>query len=645
MNDEKITNPLNSFLLSFRAGTLGGIKAGILEILLIAGFGSSPEHFSGLLFALVSYGVLGGIVGVACNICLSILPIHRERRENRRLFSTFILSVSFALILFLIFVFRAFRDFHAERVKVTEPMGLLTILVVLIAAVLVFFLFRLLFQKILYPILSWFLKPLGYGTVIVVLLAAGIILQKSLTRETEEVHTSFDPSGQAALSGKPSIILIMVDAQRPDFLGCYGKRDVPTPNIDALARDATLFRQTYAQATHTKPSTASLLTSRYPTEHQAIHKTNSLPDNVTTLAEIFSQAGYYCGGIVTNVNLAPIYNFQQGFHEYTYLPPSFFFGANESASRLVIYGVLRVFRMKLVKSKQVYHFYQDGETVTEHFDRFLPRSGGHPKSNENRKFFLFLHYMDPHDPYFEHPYSGKGYARVTMPNPDPKFAQPFQDFYKQEVEYLDSWIGSVVASLKNDGLYDSCLIILTADHGEEFYEHGGWWHGTTLYEEQVRIPLLIKRPAEIGVNAVRESLTRSIDVAPTILSVAGLPIPQEMRGRNLFANDGAAEDAPFVFSEADHEGNVVHMLRIGPWKYIQTNPDNPRGRPPEQLFYLPDDPHEKDNLVDSQPEKTQEMKEILEAEYQKILTAREEGAVQEMDRATQERLRALGYTQ
>lgn len=638
MSDDRLSGKPGTAIFSFVAGSLGGITLGLFEVLLIAKFGAVPANLSGLLFAVIAYGILGGLAGIGLNILLQILPFHQERKASRRYIGAAVYSATLSLIFFLVFLFRAFRDFHGERVRYLEPTGLLTIAILIAASLVLFFIVRLILVGPLKGVLNWFTRPLGYGALVIVLMIAGVVLSKLLSAETVAVYHEYSAAGQEALAEKPCVILIMVDTLRPDYLGCYGNDSLATPNIDALARDATLFTTTYSQATYTKPSTASLLSSRYPTEHQAIHKNQILPENITTLAELFTQAGYYSGSIVTNINLAPIFNFQQGFHEYVYLPPKFLFGANEAASRLVLYGVLRQVRRKVVQSKFPYHYYQEAEVVTGYFDDFLSR-------NKDQKFFLFIHYMDPHDPYFEHPYSGKGYARAANPNPDPKFEGPFRDFYAQEIEYLDAWIGQLLSRLKAEGLYDNCVIAFTSDHGEEFQEHGGWWHGNTLHEEQVRVPLLVKRPNGLGSEMIVESLTNSIDIAPTLLAAAGLDSPPVMHGRDLFANPLNEDFVPEVYSEADFEGNVVKMLRIGPWKYIETNPDNPRRRPPQQLFYVPDDPSEKINLFEVEPAKAKDMQLLLEAKYQELLAAKEEGAQQEMDRATKERLRALGYTQ
>jgi arylsulfatase A-like enzyme len=637
MSDKRTGNIFQTYSQAFMAGSRGGFMAGLVEALIITRFGAVAANFSALLFALIAYGLMGGVIGKGLYFLLSFLPFHQEKRRDRQLISGLLMAASCAATLFLIFVFRAFRDFHAEKVKPMQPMGLLTILVVFVGAVGVYFLIQWLAKTVLAKPHAALTKPVIYIGAVIFWLVIGVILQKSFTQETEAVHTPFTAS-QGQIADKPPVILIMIDALRSDHLSCNGSTYPKTPNIDALARDGVLFPTTYAQSNNTKPSTASLLTSRYPTEHQALHKTSILPDNVTTIAEVFNKAGYYCGGIVTNVNLAPVYNFQQGFHEYTYLPPKFLFGANEAASRLVIYGVLRMVWMRLNKSIWVQHFYRSGETVTGYFENFL----NHAK---DKKFFLFLHFMDPHDPYFEHPYNGQGYARVMMENPPASFSEPFQRNYAQEVEYTDQWIGRVVADLKAAGLYESSLIALTADHGEEFQDHGGWWHGTTLQEEQIRVPLIIKFPGEKTAGQTVTTLARSIDITPTLITEAGLNVPPRMRGNCLFDSLGHFIPREVVYSEADFEGNVAQMLREGAWKYILSNPENPRRRPLEQLYDLSVDPKEEHNLAASQPDKVKEMKALLLTQYKELLKTKETGTQRSVDRATQERLRALGYTQ
>src|SRR5207302_1440570 len=122
----------------------------------------------------------------------------------------------------------------------------------------------------------------------------------------------------------------------------------------------------------------------------------------------------------------------------------------------------------------VHHYYQPAEVVTAEVKTWLA------SSNARREpFFIFAHYMDPHDPYFVHPFNGEGYARVANPNPPPSVAALYRRLYDGEIAYLDAQLGVLFDDLRARGLYDRTLIVLTAAHGEEFQEHGGWWHGTS----------------------------------------------------------------------------------------------------------------------------------------------------------------------
>jgi arylsulfatase A-like enzyme len=201
--------------------------------------------------------------------------------------------------------------------------------------------------------------------------------------------------------------------------------------------------------------------------------------------------------------------------------------------------------------------------------------------------------MDPHDPYVEHPYNGHGVARVMTPSPAPERARELHDLYMEGVHYLDGYVKRLVERLRNDGLYDRSVIAFTADHGEEFHEHGGWWHGTALYQEQVHVPLVIKRAGASTGGGRRSDLARSIDIAPTLFAAARLPQPETFLGVDLF---GTRVEEPLL-AEEDLEGNRLTSIRSGDWKLIIANPGNPRGLAPTELYNLAQDPEESRNLA------------------------------------------------
>jgi arylsulfatase A-like enzyme len=252
--------------------------------------------------------------------------------------------------------------------------------------------------------------------------------------------------------------------------------------------------------------------------------------------------------------------------------------------------------------------------------------------------------MDPHDPYFVHPYDGRAYARLENPNPDPSLAEEYRKAYEGEVRYLDREIGKLLAFLKEQGLYEETLLLLTSDHGEEFYEHGGWWHGTSLFEEQIWVPLIMKFPRGEGRGLSLDGLAGLIDIAPTLLEAAGLPPGPKMQGRSLLAvlrQKIAA--APFVFAEENLEGHRLFSLRTDRLKWIEANPENPRGLPRESLYDLKEDPGETKDLAPKGHPLGQKLAERLKEVREAALRGAPPSEPVTLDPATRERLRALGY--
>jgi arylsulfatase len=409
------------------------------------------------------------------------------------------------------------------------------------------------------------------------------------------------PSGPAAKATGPNLILIVADALRADYLKMYSRTaGADTPNLEALARDAVLFDHAFAQASWTKPSFATIFTGRYPGSHTATGKVSMLPDGIGTFPGILAQAGYFTKGFANNPHIMSTFHYNQGFSDYVDLKPRLYLGARYSASKLALYEVLRharhVLISKVSKKIDVRDFYQPAETVTEEALKWLD-GDQRPK---DAPFFLFLHYMDPHDPFMDHHHPGVGYARVRMENPDPdKYLEPMRAAYLSEVEYMDQYIGVLIAGLRQRGLYDDAVIVFTADHGEEFYDHGGWWHGQTLFDELIRVPLLLKFPRPAKAGAVNTDFARHIDLGPTLLGFAGAKPDAAMPGKSLVAEGGAFtnKDIGFVYAENDFENNILQSARTRDAKVIHANPDNPRGRAPVEYYDLAKDPSERTNLA------------------------------------------------
>jgi arylsulfatase A-like enzyme len=257
--------------------------------------------------------------------------------------------------------------------------------------------------------------------------------------------------------------------------------------------------------------------------------------------------------------------------------------------------------------------------------------------------------MEPHDPFFKHPFNGIGYARVTMPNPDPSLAEEMRVTYSGEVTYMDRRMGELFDYLKKAGLWDKTLVLVTADHGEEFYDHGGWWHGLTLYQEQIHIPMIFKLDNANGRNkppTTRFDKARHVDIAPTLLGLARIPVPGTMiPGRDLFGYGEDIHRDITVFAEEDHEGNILSAYIDGSWKILRANPDNPRGLPEEELYRLDIDPRERDNRASHEPEIFSDMDEGLRAAREAALTGAVERRVRELTDDELHKMRELGYIQ
>jgi arylsulfatase A-like enzyme len=615
--------------LGLGAGLLSGLAIGVVEAAVIVADGVGAEA-QVLGYGPLAYAVVLGVSGAGLGSLLSLLPLeNRELRGWTPSLAMLALALPLALAITL---FRVRRDWFHEQMPSWPVLGLILAAAAAVAVGLFVFgprLFTTRFGRLF--------RALPALALVALVTTAGGVAARLLGPSA--------PSRAAAaaipetLADRPNLLLIMVDTLRADALACYGG-PVAAPAMCSLAQQQGSAFEGFSHASWTKPATATLLTSLLPSSHGATSKTAVLPSEVELVSEVLKKQGYVTGGIVSNINLAESFGFDQGYHEYHYLGPDYLMGAEESSSKLILYQIVRKLWFTLHPGHRVSDFYQDAATVNQVAFDWL-------EHHRETRFFLFLHYMDPHDPYFAHPYDGTAVARVESPDPDPERAQAIRRLYEGEIEWLDGHVAELLERLRELDLYDDTLIVLTSDHGEEFHEHGGWWHGTTLYEEQIYVPLLVKwaRSAGAPSGRVRNRLARLIDVAPTLIAQAGAPAPDPMQGIDLSLDphERTARDH-LLFAEEDHEGNVLRALRTSDWKLIQANPGNPRGLAPVELFAIADDPGENRDLLGRHPEVVQQLLEQVETERrfaERLAVDSQETAP--LSREECEKLRVLGY--
>jgi arylsulfatase A-like enzyme len=438
------------------------------------------------------------------------------------------------------------------------------------------------------------------------------------------------------------IILLTVDTLRPDFIAAYGERDNYTPNMDQIARDGIVFENAYSASPWTLPSVASIMTGLPPSVHMTKTATSKLPDTLSTLAELLRKKGYKTAAIGNNQFLTPFYNISQGFDEYYFYPKARF---GETIGMKILGFFVKDIKIDVTSAE-----------LTDLIIRWLRKDSLNP-------LFLWIHYFDPHMPYTApqrflpnvEPAHGLGLQFYDLAGvrrgyfyPDQKQSAWIAELYAAEVRYVDDCIGSLVKQLKELGIYDQSLLVFSSDHGEEFWEHGGFEHGHTIYNEQIRIPLIIKLPnSSPALNEQVQTPVSLLSLFPTILDYAGIdqrPVGADDESLRPFLSAAALDksDMP-IFSEAlkyyeDQESVIMNRHKC--IHYL--------AREIYELYDLESDPEEMHSLADSRPELINLAKEKLQSFHQhcdsiKAAYGIEKGENLILDKSAIESLRSLGY--
>ena len=421
----------------------------------------------------------------------------------------------------------------------------------------------------------------------------------------------------AALKDKPNVIVIMMDAARADHFGCYGyEQQKSTTNIDLLARQSTRFDLAYSQSSWTLWSLSSFMTSKYPeTLGFAVNGVESpdpgrLNDHCLTLAELLKDAGYKTAGLSTNPNFSPEVNNTQGMDYYA-----------------MIGGCSGM--------------------VTSEAEAWI-------RKNESDKFFMFLLYADPHDPYQWHPqfdftpdsYKGRfkescapsdGKHIIDALAQDPVELKQAVTLYDAEIAFTDDAIGHLIDFLKHKGLYDNTLIVLMADHGEGFNEHDYFLHCAYLYDDVVRVPFIVKSPNQYRRSTIDRPFPL-INMFPSIVKAIGYEVPSNLDGNAVDFRKTTNRTEPAIFGAADWFEPLRYILAY-PYKLIHRLDTKQ-----DQLFDLATDPGEQHDISTIEKDKVQELRSILLNHVRKetSLTSTSAGAANFTDQQKQA-LRSLGY--
>ncbi len=327
-------------------------------------------------------------------------------------------------------------------------------------------------------------------------------------------------SSNPGADSRPNVLFVLVDTLRADHLSTYGYGRETSPRIDALGQSGWVFENHISHAGQTVPATISMMLSKVPAEHGFLHKGPGhfskhppyFDSDLLLLPEVLHDANYRTGGFVANPFLMEKHNFNQGFDYFL-------------------------------------HDQGRGAVLTRAALAWIDRSA----KKSSQPFFAYLHLMDVHSPYEPPARYAKLFAAdedgslVYHNGPAPDLSKPDLDFtvalYDAQIRYLDDLVDELLNGLQERGLLENTVVVLTADHGDEFLEHGGLGHGTSVYGELLRVPLILSFPPLLEPGRRVEHLTQHIDLAPTLLDLLGLAQPSSFRGSNLF------EPADLIFAE------------------------------------------------------------------------------------------------
>lgn len=412
----------------------------------------------------------------------------------------------------------------------------------------------------------------------------------------------------AATLSAPNVILISVDTLRADHLGFYGHHVPTSPNLDRLAAQSMIFDDMVCEVPLTGPSFAAMMTSRFPRATGVTRNGIRLAEDVPTTAELFAAAGYDTICVTSNWTLkSKLSGLDRGFATYD--------------------DGFKKRRWLILKSER------DAEDVTDAALDYLQQRDG------SRPLLAWFHYSDPHAPY-----KYRDGFEVASPEdfPDDPGADE-KARYDSEIAYTDAQIQRVLDALPDEDTY----VVFVGDHGESLREHGYLGHGRRMYQNNMRVPLFIHGPS---VQPGRTSApARGIDIGPTLLRLAGIDLDSGMVGEPLIRNEidperlrvvetygGAVLNLPGAKEIMESMGPELQAVVYEGWKLIESGHE-------VELYYLPDDPDELNDLADTDVERVAQLRQLIASWSETVETGVSEEA--ELNEADVEALRSLGYVE
>jgi arylsulfatase A-like enzyme len=442
-------------------------------------------------------------------------------------------------------------------------------------------------------------------------------------------------------------VLITIDSLRQDHLGCYDYERNTSPNIDDIANDSHRFSNAFAHAGTTRKSFPTILTSSYTHMYGGYER---ITEGRTLISEVLKDKGYTTAGFHSNLFLCSDFGYQRGFDTFydSRDKKGLVYGLKDYVKTTfnqdgLFYSILKRTHDAAEKSAGISpgSAYVKADKITDMSVKWL-------KETDSSGRFLWTHYMDVHHPYLppekyqlefrDTPISDRRaikLRRKMLESPDEvteKEKQDLIDLYDAEIRFTDHEIGRLVDEVKRSW-GDDTVVIITADHGEEFQEHGQFSHNT-LHDEGIHVPLILDSPDGSGEY---DDMVGLVDVSPTIAEYAGCDIPENFYGRSLksLVEDAEWERECVIGDSHGSQGDPTGFLyRDKDWKYLTG---------PERIYRLENDTEEKENIVDQAPPILSEIRSKIENRRRMIKETSMDIDEVEMDEEVTERLEKLGY--
>lgn len=451
-----------------------------------------------------------------------------------------------------------------------------------------------------------------------------------------------------------NVVLIVVDSLRAGHLGCYGYSLPTSPNIDKFSKEGVLFARAFSQGSCTGISVPSILTSLYPGVHRAGGTSVRLADKFITLSEIMSKEGYATA--LLSVPLEGLVNFESRFQNFD-------ISNFEPGLRKLN------FESRLLPS-DVRHFETGLSKATPKINK---KAAIWLKQHQDQPFFLYIHYPGLHSPYLAPPpYDTifwqkdvsdemKGVVASFSSDDQGEYAggplkRDMLDFiisqYDGLIRYTDVYIGGFLDDLEKLGLSKNTLVILIADHGEGFFEHGKFFHGNSLYDETLHVPLIMRLPETLPQGKIIPDMARLIDIMPTVLDVLDIRNANIMQGVSLLPLV-KGETASLAKVDSFSEAHLLPLkgVRTDRWAFSAISADN-GDLEPYELYDLENDKSEMNNLVKQNLQEVNvfmaKLKDYNDSSKRLRVSLLGEGFIDEpliMDEKEKEILRSLGYAQ